>query len=98
MKASAEFLVDTQVEFPAEMPEERRTALLQAEYVQARELVRSGVIRSIWRIPGGLHNVGIWVVEDATDLHETMAALPLFPWVKVTVTPLARHPIEQDLD
>lgn len=95
--SAAEFLLDTRVEFPPDMPEQQRQDLLKEEYERARELVRDGTIRFIWRIPGGLHNVAVWAVEDATALHELMASLPLFPWITASVTPLARHPIEQDL-
>jgi muconolactone D-isomerase len=48
----------------------------------------------IWRIPGRTANVGIWEAPDATALHDLVSSLPLFPWLDVTVTPLARHYLE----
>jgi muconolactone D-isomerase len=56
--------------------------------------VEAGVIVSIWRIPGGLRNVGVWEAADATELHEQLASLPVFPWLEAGVTPLAEHPLQ----
>jgi len=93
---SAEFLVENRVALPPEMPEDQRRRLLEEEYERARELLGRGVIERIWRIPGGLRNVGVWRVADANELHEVLASLPLAPWLESTVTPLARHPVEAD--
>lgn len=91
-----EFLVDVRVALPAEMEAQQRTALLAAELQRGRELVAAGHIRSIWRIPGALRNVGIWQARDATQLHELIASLPLFPWIAADVTALATHPLNRD--
>ena len=95
------FLVEITVEFPAELRDpqsERRRELLTAELERGIELRRSGRIEKIWRIPGGLRNVGIWNAEDATELHELIASLPLYSWIKASVTPLATHPVESAVD
>jgi muconolactone D-isomerase len=60
------------------------------------ELRRQGTIKRIWRIPGGLRNVGIWEARDATELHAAIAGLPFFPWIEAEVIPLARHPLEEE--
>jgi muconolactone D-isomerase len=67
--------------------------LVAAETRRGRELMDQGVIRAIWRIPGGLRNVGIWEAVDATELHEHIASLPAYPWFAADVTPLAVHPL-----
>ena len=36
------------------------SALRAAELERGRELRQAGSIEAIWRIPGGLRNVGIW--------------------------------------
>lgn len=95
------FLVEITVEFPAELQDprsERRRELLAAELERGIELRRGGQIERIWRLPGGLRNVGIWSAEDATELHELIASLPLYTWIKASVTPLATHPIESAVD
>jgi muconolactone D-isomerase len=89
-----EFLVQIEVSLPGDMPEQQRADLLAAERERGLELRRRGVIERIWRVPGGLRNVGIWQARDTTELHEAISALPLFPWLRAEVTALARHPLE----
>jgi muconolactone D-isomerase len=36
----------------------------------------------------------LWRAADATDLHEIIAALPVWPWMDVTVHALGRHPVD----
>jgi muconolactone D-isomerase len=91
-----EFLVQIDVHMPMDLPEEQRQSLLDRERVLGRQYRANGTIKHVWRIPGGLRNVGIWDTDDATDLHDALAALPLFPWMSIEVTPLARHPISVD--
>jgi muconolactone D-isomerase len=67
-------------------------SLLQKEAERARELAAAGVLHRLWRIPGRRANWGIWVAEDADRLHEAIASLPMFPYLTVTVHPLATHP------
>jgi muconolactone delta-isomerase len=66
--------------------------LLQQEAACARELAAQGLIRSLWRVPGRRANWGIWVSDDCDKLHAAISSLPLFPFLTVTVHPLARHP------
>jgi muconolactone D-isomerase len=90
------FLVQIRVSLPATMPDGERSELLAAELKRGRELRDAGSIVSIWRIPGGpLRNVGIWEATDATELHELISSLPLFPYLETIVTPLAQHPIDR---
>lgn len=90
-----EFLVRIEVALPAEMPAEQRAALADAELAYGLELRRRGTIARIWRLPGGLRNVGIWEARDATELHAAIAGLPMYPWIHSEVTALACHPLEQ---
>jgi muconolactone D-isomerase len=92
------FLVEITVELPPDLrdPEsERRAQLLEAELERGVELHRAGTIEAIWRVPGEMRNVGIWQAADATELHEAIVSLPLSPWFRVKVTPLAEHPVER---
>jgi muconolactone D-isomerase len=88
------FLVKIEVDLPPSLSAEERDALLRAELARGRELKRAGSIAEIWRIPGGLRNVGIWEAVDATKLHELLVSLPLFPYINAEVVPLATHPID----
>ncbi len=89
-----EYLVDIKVSLPGNLPADERLRLLAAELRRGKELRASRAIQRIWRVPGALRNVGIWSATDATELHELISSLPLFPYMEVAVTPLAVHPVE----
>jgi muconolactone D-isomerase len=87
-----EFLVRITVDWPPEGDPDLKARLVAEESERARELAAAGTIRRLWRIPGTWANVGLWEADDATALHEALSSLPLFPWVRAEVRPLARHP------
>jgi muconolactone D-isomerase len=91
-----EFLVRIEVALPPDMSAERRAELAAAEHERGLELRRRGTIKRIWRIPGGLRNAGIWEAADATELHDAIASLPFYPWIRTEVTALAVHPLEAE--
>ncbi|MDX6592686.1 MAG: hypothetical protein QOJ13_1882 [Gaiellales bacterium] len=93
-----EFLVHISVAMPADMPKQEWEALVAAERDRGLELVASGNIKSIWRIPGGWKNVGIWEAADATELDELLSSLPAYPWITADVTALAIHPLTDASD
>jgi muconolactone D-isomerase len=88
-----EFLVEVEVRLPADLDHELRAVLLEAELVRGRALAEEGLLRAIWRVPGRLANRAVWVAQDATALHDALTSLPLWPYMDVAVTPLARHPL-----
>lgn len=88
------FLVRIEVDLPTAMSDADRSRLLADELTRGRELKAQGAIVSIYRVPGGLRNVGIWEATDATELHELISSLPLHRWLSAEVTPLATHPID----
>lgn len=90
-----EFLVEVETGLPPDMQADQRAELLAAEAAYAQALRERGVISRMWRVPGRTASVGIWVTEDATELHEHLSGLPLFPWLDIGVTALATHPFEQ---
>jgi muconolactone D-isomerase len=92
-----QFLVEIQITLPPDMDGDGRAALLAAELARGRELVAAGAIAAIWRIPGGLRNVGVWEAADATELHELISSLPLAKWLSADVTALAEHPLSEAL-
>lgn len=71
---------------------EKEKQLRKQEAQRGRELARQGVMIRLWRVPGRRENWGIWNAEDATQLHEWLASLPLYPYLRITVHPLATHP------
>jgi muconolactone D-isomerase len=87
-----EFLVRITIDIPADMPQEQSRELAQREAERAGELASQGRLVRLWRVPGRRANVGLWSAKDATQLHEALASLPLFPYMDIALEPLARHP------
>lgn len=86
-----DYLVRIEIALPADLDEQERETLLEAEKALGRQLVERGAISSIWRLPGRRANIGIWRANDANELHTLISSLPLFPWMDVDVTALAGH-------
>lgn len=87
-----EFLVSIEIEWPPDAPAERREAIFAAELERGQELARRGQLRRLWRVPGRWANWSLYDVADATELHEALSSLPLWPWMNIQVHPLAQHP------
>jgi len=80
------------VRLPAGMDSSERTDILAKEKAYSQELQRSGKWPHLWRIAGEYANVSIFDVADNDELHDLLSGLPLFPFMDLTVTPLATHP------
>lgn len=91
-----EFLVEIDVHWPPTNDPALKDALIHEEGDRAKVLIAEGKIRRLWRIPGRWSNVGIWNATDATELHEALSSLPMYPWLDISVTPLANHPSDPD--
>ena len=89
-----EFLIEIAVNLPPDLDPQKAKTLRDAEAARGVELHDAGVIQRTWRIPGRRAAVAIWAAADATALHDALASLPLFPWLDIRVTPLARHYLE----
>ncbi|MEV0800959.1 muconolactone Delta-isomerase family protein [Kribbella sp. NPDC050281] len=63
---------------------------------RALELQRAGVWPQLWRIVGEYANFSIFDVPSNDSLHDLLSSLPLFPYMRVQVTPLAHHPSKLD--
>jgi len=72
--------------------------LTAKERARAAELARQGILKRLWRRTGQRANVGIWQAPDANSLHEAIASLPFFPWLKVEIWPLSDHPNDPEKD
>lgn len=62
------------------------------EKARAQDLQRQGKWVHLWRIAGAYSNVSVFDVADHDELHAILSALPLFPFMTLEVTALARHP------
>lgn len=90
-----EFLVRTENRLPLDTPEEERNRLKTGERARADELRAAGVLKRLWRVPGRNATIGLYETADATELHDALASLPMFPWMDITVEAVATHPQER---
>lgn len=90
-----EFLVRFELNIPESMSTERRDELRTTERAMAMDLREKGILKRLWRVPGRRAVVGLWECADATELHDVLSALPMFPWMDASVEPLATHPQEK---
>ncbi|MBX6318426.1 muconolactone Delta-isomerase [Pigmentiphaga sp.] len=86
------FLVRMDVRIPHSVPPEQADALKAAEKAYSQDLQRQGKWQQIYRVVGEYANYSIFDVTDNDELHALLSALPLYPYMDIHVTPLARHP------
>ncbi len=86
------FHVRMDVTFPHDMPAEVADEIKAREKAYSQDLQRSGKWRHLWRIAGEYANYSIFDVESNAELHDILLGLPLFAYLKISVTPLCRHP------
>lgn len=87
----AEFLVHIEIVWPPDAPEEQRAEVFARELEQGQRLAHAGRLRRLWRVPGRWANWSLYDVADATELHEALSSLPLYPWMDIEVHALAKH-------
>ena len=86
------YCVQMEVRIPHDADTQRVERLKADEKARAHDLQRAGVWVHLWRIAGRYANVSVFDVSGHDELHEILSSLPLFPFMTITVTPLAHHP------
>jgi muconolactone D-isomerase len=86
------YLVRMDVQIPSTLPEQQANDIKAREKAYAQDLQRSGQWKHLWRVVGEYANYSVFDVESNDALHDLLSRLPLFPYMKIDVTPLARHP------
>ncbi len=86
------YLVHMLVDIPSTMPAEEAAHIKAREKAYSQELQRSGKWPHLWRVVGEYANYSVFDVQSNDELHDILSQLPLFPFMKITVTPLAKHP------
>jgi muconolactone D-isomerase len=86
------FHVRMDVRIPHDLDPDRRAHLVASEKAYCQELQRAGKWPHIWRIVGEYANFSIFDAESNDELHDILSGLPLFPYMDITATPLAKHP------
>jgi muconolactone D-isomerase len=86
------YLVHMRVELPHDMPPNLADDIKAREKAYATQLQEQGVWLHLWRVAGEYANYSVFDAEDNDRLHALLSALPLFPYMRIRVTPLAKHP------
>ena len=86
------YLVDMIVNIPSTLAPEEAARIKAEEKAYSQQLQSSGKWPHLWRVVGEYANYSVFDVASNDELHDTLGKLPLFPFMKITVTALARHP------
>jgi len=86
------YLVHMEVNIPNSVSVQEVAQIKSLEKEYSQNLQKSGKWPHLWRVVGEYANYSIFDVESNDELHATLSGLPLFPYMKIQVTPLAKHP------
>lgn len=86
------FHVHMAINIPADIDPVRLERLNAAEHEHAAALQRDGRWLHLWRVAGSFANISVFNVDSAEELHDIISSLPLYPFMRVQVAALARHP------
>jgi len=92
------FMLRIDVTIPPETPQADKDRLRERENARALELIEEGTMVRIWRIVGRVANFSLWQADSLEQLHEKVGSLPMFPYMKIDVTPLINHPVTDAAD
>lgn len=90
-----EFLADMRTYVPAGTADSEVEDTKSRESARAKELAAEGHLLRLWKPPvepGEWRTIGLWRADNQMALQSLLATLPLHPWMKVDITPLAPHP------
>jgi len=90
-----EFLVRARNRLPPDFPAQQRAEMRAGERAIAARWRTEGMLQRLWRVPGRTDWIGLFSAEEPAVLHEALTTLPMWPWLELTVEPLASHPQER---
>ena len=86
------FMVEMDVNIPLDFDPAQAARIKAEEKAYFQTLQVAGTWRHIWRKVGLYSNVSIFDVDSNAALHDMLMGLPLYPFMTMKITPLARHP------
>ena len=86
------YCVQMDVSVPRDVPVAEFDRLKAEEKARAIALQQQGKWAHLWRVAGRYSNISVFDVADHDELHAILSGLPLFPFMQISVTALARHP------
>lgn len=86
------YLVRMDVRLPHDMPPAQAEDVKAREKAYSQQLQREGKWQQLHRVVGEYANYSVFDVDSHDELHDILSRLPLFPYMTMQVTALARHP------
>ena len=90
-----EFLVQFELDIPDGVPESEVEQRERAEAAAAETLADQGHLVRLWRASTG-HGptaaLGLYRAGSRAELDALLVALPLYEWMRTSITPLVQHP------
>ena len=86
------YCVQMDVTVPRDIPTAEFDRLKAEEKARAITLQQQGKWSHLWRVAGRYSNISVFDVADHDELHSILSSLPLFPFMQISVTALAKHP------
>jgi muconolactone delta-isomerase len=90
-----EFLVEFEIKIPEGTTESEVKDREGAEADAVAKLAEEGHLVRVWKLPvgsGETQVLGLYRADSETELDGLLRALPLYEWMKVTITALKPHP------
>jgi muconolactone D-isomerase len=90
-----DFLVEFEISVPDGTPAAEVRDRERAEAAAAEKLVEDRHLLRVWTrdAPSGATTaLGLYRADSRAELDRLLRALPLYEWMKATVTPLGPHP------
>ncbi len=94
-----QYLVTMTTHVPAGTAEDAVADVRAREAAHSSELAAQGHLLRLWRPPlqpGEWRTLGLFAADNAGQLEEVLASMPLRVWRTDQVTPLSRHPNDPD--
>jgi muconolactone D-isomerase len=86
------YLVHMIVNIPPTLSLDEAARIKAEEKAYSQQLQSAGKWPHLWRVVGEYANYSVFDVASNDELHDTLSRLPLFPFMQITVTALAKHP------
>jgi muconolactone D-isomerase len=90
-----EFLVEFEVNIPDGAPQSEVEDREHSEADAATKLAEEGHLARVWTAhvaPDATKILGLYSADSRAELDALLGALPLYEWMRVSVTPLEPHP------
>jgi muconolactone D-isomerase len=90
-----EFLVQFELDIPDGVPESEVEDRERAEAAAAETLADEGHLVRLWQASVGSGRttvLGLYRAGSDAELDGLLGALPLYEWMRISITPLDRHP------